>query len=209
MIEELSEVQGIARPTNLNIANPMPTTIDLATEEDKKELKKDGFSIKSDKNSQKEETIGDIIRSGIEDLRVTTYRPKVQRDDLDTMQERAIEYMERKAAEKRLPTIEGLAAWFGISRRTLTKWRDDLTNEATYEFLNIVSEIFSAMWAESAQTGSTNSLAWIFYAKNHFGYIDKNVVDVTGRMDVQEQPDEDAIRKRWLESGKDVKGKDK
>lgn len=153
----------------------------------------------------RQEQIGDVVRNGIQELQISSYRPKVQKDDLDTMRERTLEYMERKLDARQLPTMEGLAAWFGISRNTMSVWRSDKGNEKVYEFLTLVSEVFSAMWAESAQNGSTNAVSWIFYAKNHFDYVDKKEVDFNAKMEQGDGQSEDDIRKRWLlENGKDV-----
>lgn len=157
----------------------------------------------------KQEQVGDIVRNGIQELQISAYRPKVRKDDLDTMRERTLEFMERKLEARQLPTMEGLAAWFGITRNTMTVWRSDKANEKVYEFLNMVAEIFSAMWAESAQNGSTNAVSWIFYAKNHFDYQDKKEVNFNAKMEQNDTQSEDDIRKRWLlENGKDVREND-
>ena len=177
------------------------------------QLRRDLIMNSSPRALEKAEQIGDIVRSGIQELQISAYRPRVQKDDLETMRERTIEFMQRKLDARQLPTMEGLAAWFGISRNTMNVWKNDRSNEKVYEFLNLVSEIFSAMWAESAQIGSTNSVAWIFYAKNHFNYVDKKEVNFNANTDNADAPNADDIRKRWLlENGKDVnqnEGEDK
>lgn len=163
----------------------------------------------SPRTLEKAEQVSDIIRNGLQELQISAYRPKVQKDDIETMKERTLEFMKRKLEAKQLPTMEGLAAWFGVTRSVLAKWASDPTDEKVYEFLNVVSEVFSSMWAESAQNGSTNSVAWIFYAKNHFGYVDKKEVNFNASVDNADAPNADDIRKRWLlENGKDVEQDD-
>lgn len=148
--------------------------------------------------------IGNIITSGIDELKKATLKPRVLKGDYDEIMKRTFEYMERKAYEQRLPSMEGLAVSLGISRRALMQWRDDTRDPRVHDFLTAVTEQFSAMWTESTQSGLVNPVAWIFYAKNHYGYVDKQEVDVKARAQAEEIQDEDTIRKRWLTTGSAV-----
>ena len=154
---------------------------------------------------EKADKIGSIVKSGIEELKISTSREKVHKGDLDEIVKRTFEYLERKQAEQRLPSVEGLAAWFGISRKCLTAWLRDDKDKQVYDFLNNAREAFSAMWTEASQTGNINPVSWIFYAKNHYGYVDKQEIDISAKTNTEDLQDEDSIRKRWLlENGKDV-----
>lgn len=148
---------------------------------------------------EKEMRIQDIIVSGISEIKTSVKRDRVRKWDLDRIKSRTFEYLERKVMEKRLPTVEGLAVALGIERRTLYDWMEDRDSKELYEFLTVVREGISNMHTEAAISGQTNTVAWIFYAKNHFGYVDKTEVDVTAKPGhVDEVQDEESIRQRWL-----------
>ena len=150
---------------------------------------------------EKAENIGSIIHSGIEGLRISTKREKDKKGDIEEIRKRTFEYLNRKAYEQRLPSIEGLAAWFGISRQSLHTWLNDERDRECYDFLNATREAFSAMWTEATQDGNINPVAWIFYAKNHYGYVDRQEVDVSAKNAGPEIQDEETIRRRWLMEG--------
>lgn len=153
-----------------------------------------------DTTPEKAEQIANIVRSGITELQQATALPRIEKGDLQGIMERTFAYMERKAYEERLPNMEGLAVVLGISRNTLMDWRNDVKDQKVHRFLVAVTEQFSSMWAESTQSGLINPVAWIFYAKNHYGYVDKKEVDVSAKP-VQEIQDESSIRNKWLADG--------
>lgn len=151
----------------------------------------------------KKDEIRDIIHSGFNELLLASSKGPVTIDDVEEMQRRTIEYVTRREAQQRLPTVEGLAVAFGIDRRILYFWKDDMKHPKTHEFLQRVVDAFSDMAASAALNGSAPVVSWIFYAKNHYGYVEKSETVLTAKVeDAQRDPEE--IRKRWLAEGQNL-----
>lgn len=79
------------------------------------------------------------------------------------------------------PTVEGLAITAGVSRKTLNEWERGITRAGSglSDVVKKAKSYVNYMLATLASTGKVQPVFFIFYAKNHFGYVDKVEHEVT------------------------------
>ncbi|MEG1106918.1 MAG: MerR family transcriptional regulator [Eubacterium sp.] len=73
------------------------------------------------------------------------------------------------------PTVEGLYITAGVSADTFNKWERNISraNSGLAECIKKAKRYVNYVLASMASTGKVQPLFFIFYAKNHFGYVDK------------------------------------
>ena len=151
-------------------------TLKLAMEQEpSKHLRGGLYGNMDDKKSQ---ILSGIIADGMMDLMEASGRPQVKKNDLEAIRERTMEYIQNRIQERRLPTVEGWAVSMGITRDRLYDWLNDQKVPEVYSFLRQVHEAFSDMHASAAMNNVTNPVAWIFYSKNRFGFMDKTELSI-------------------------------
>ena len=126
-----------------------------------------------------------IMSDVIHAARTAMLMPKVRSDK--QLAERIDEYF-RIAEERRIPpTVEQLSLYVGVTSETLRAWRDGRnrpfgTGETSvlvkraYEILHSIDSVMAAL-------NKTNTVAYIFRAKNYYGMVDKQEITVAGQTD--------------------------
>lgn len=149
---------------------------------------------------EKGKAVESIISLSTNDLFSVIDKPRCKKNDLPTIKERTHEYLQNCSDRQWLPSVDGWSISLGIGRQTLYDWLDDTRNREVYEFLNLVRYAFADMNATAAANGLTNVIAFIFGAKNFFGYTDKNeVVLMPKASPLGEEKSPEELQRKYIE----------
>lgn len=124
----------------------------------------------------KRSDIGGIISS-----MKPTFLPSTERvrpDELEKIQERTLSYISHCEQYNNLPTMQGLAGWLGINRKTLYEWLKDNRKPQTVDLLEKIRDLIVDISTQAASKGKINPVTWIFYAKNYFEMQDSVELNV-------------------------------
>lgn len=93
---------------------------------------------------------------------------------------RITEYLEICIKNNMKPTVEGLATAFGVSRKTIWKWANDIDSDSLpVNFRDILKRIYQVLnsnLTDLSINGKINPVISIFLMKNNFGYKDQTEV---------------------------------
>lgn len=122
-----------------------------------------------------------IMAEVINAARQAILLPKVKSDQ--ELSERLDDYF-RIAAERRIPpTVEQMSLYCGVTSETIRAWRDGKnkpfgTNETSF-IVKRAYEILHNIDTVLAEMNKTNTVAYIFRAKNYYGMVDKQEITVS------------------------------
>lgn len=126
--------------------------------------------------------------------------PKIDISDPAQVEERIGMYFQYCADNDRKPQIVGMCNWLGISRETLSVWRNgEYRKDTHFDIIKKACAIIEEMWADYMQAGKINPATGIFLAKNWYGYKDVADVVVTPNNPLKDL-DADQARKRLIDS---------
>lgn len=109
-------------------------------------------------------------------------------------------YFSYCADNDRRPQIVGLCNWLGITRETLSTWKNGDVRSTTHtDIIKKAYTVMEEMWVDYMQNGKISPPTAIFLAKNFFGYRDVADVVVTPNNPLQGLDDEQA-RRRIMDS---------
>ena len=78
------------------------------------------------------------------------------------------------------PTLEGLATAFGIDRKTIYKWANNIdSNSLPVNFRTVIKKVYQVLnsnFTDLSINGKINPVISIFLMKNNFGYKDQTEV---------------------------------
>ena len=78
------------------------------------------------------------------------------------------------------PTLEGLATAFGIDRKTIYKWANNIdSNSLPVNFRTVIKKVYQLLnsnFTDLSINGKINPVISIFLMKNNFGYKDQTEV---------------------------------
>lgn len=91
------------------------------------------------------------------------------------------EYFKRCMQYGVRPTVEGLSITAGVCRNTLYDWERGAKRSGSglSDVVKKAKQYVNYVLATMASTGKVQPVFFIFYAKNHFGYVDKVEHEVT------------------------------
>ena len=99
--------------------------------------------------------------------------------------ERITEYLNICIKNNMKPTVEGLATAFGVSRKTIWKWVNDIDSDSLPVNFRVtlkkVYQVLNSNFTDLSINGKINPVISIFLMKNNFGYKDQNEVIQTTR----------------------------
>ena len=131
-----------------------------------------------------------FVAHGIEVARL----PKIDYDDPVQVEKRFWEYLEICCKNDMKPNVPGFALALGTSRQVLWKWANGLSPQKNPEVVAICQRCYSFLNAyleDAGIGGKINPAAYIFAAKNHFGYQDQTNIIVAP--DNREAPPEEVL----------------
>ena len=120
------------------------------------------------------------------------------------VKERIGQYLEICAEDDMKPSVAGMALAFGVHRKTLWAWANGIDSAylppASRDLIKKAYQFLNAQMEDYAQNGKVNPVTAIFLMKNHFGYADKQEVEVTAKNPLGDEPDPKAIEEKYVES---------
>ena len=93
---------------------------------------------------------------------------------------RITEYLEICIKNNMKPTVEGLATAFGVDRKTIYKWANNIDSDSLpVNFRTVVKKTYQLLnsnFTDLSINGKINPVISIFLMKNNFGYKDQTEV---------------------------------
>ena len=153
-------------------------------------------------DQHKGEMLAADLERKIAGLRETIQRDRVAWDDLEQVQSRCLEYLQRCQEAKCLPTVGGLSVFgLGYTRQRLNAYMRENPDTPTTQFLMQVKDLL----ADTLETGALNrnldSVMAIFTMKNDHDRADKLQVEpVIDSNPLGTNPDQKALEDRIMGS---------
>ena len=146
----------------------------------------------------------------IADMLYIYQMPKIDINSDEEVQQRIEEYFTYCINKDIKLGVEGLAMALGIDRRTLWDWETGRSRAGLGSSRSDIikkAKQFLALYSENlAQNGKINPITWIFQMKNHFGYTDKQEIEVTAKSQLGDNvsPDEIQSKLSLVDNGSDA-----
>ena len=118
-------------------------------------------------------------------------------NDVAAVQRRTYEYMEVCKDAGMFPTVMGLSAALGYSRRGLNKYLTEHDNSTTH-FLESVKDIFADIMSNAALFRNADAATTIFILKNCAGFVDKIEIAPVQPNPLGDEPDPDEIAAKYV-----------
>lgn len=153
-------------------------------------------------DQHKGEMLAADLERKIAGLRETIKRDRVAWNDLEQVQSRCLEYLQRCQEAKCLPTVSGLSVFaLGYSRQRLNAYMRENPDTPTTQFLMQIKDLL----ADTLETGALNrnldSVMAIFTMKNDHDRADKLQVEpVIDSNPLGMNPDQKALEDRIMGS---------
>ena len=120
--------------------------------------------------------------------------PKIDTNNAEAVQKRVWEYFNLCSESDMRPTVPGLALSLGIDRTNLWRWANGMVKSKPPEVVEILKQAYAflnAFLEDAGMSGNVNPAAFIFAAKNHFGYKDQT--DIVVAPEQKAEISEDAL----------------
>ncbi|HWT74324.1 MAG TPA: terminase small subunit [Mobilitalea sp.] len=123
------------------------------------------------------------LRKSMQKLKVIYDWPKINLDSDTEVEERISLYFNYSMQQGLRPTIEGLALSIGISRNSLWEWETGrsraTSSNSRGDIIKKAKDYIAFLMSNEVMNGNINPVTWIFYAKNYFGMVDKQEINVS------------------------------
>lgn len=126
--------------------------------------------------------------------------PKLDFDDVPSVQARINWYFTRCMEYDMKPGVVGLANALGVDRKTLWSWKAGTRKESNTALVDVIKKAYvllEEMWENYMQNGKISPPNGIFLGKNHFDYKDVSDVVITPNNPL-EDGDPSEARKRYM-----------
>lgn len=127
---------------------------------------------------------------------------KIDLDNLAAVEATATRYIESCKRAGVVPTILGLSAALGYSRKTVWQYITQHPESRTAQYLDALRSAFAAVLAQLGLTRNTGEAVSIFLLKNSGqGLVDRAEIDLAARQEspLGEKADPEALRRKYLE----------
>lgn len=123
---------------------------------------------------------------------------------VEAVQERIVNYFQLCADNDMKPSFAGMALAFGVDRRTMWKWCNDVPGgrhlaPEIRDTLKKGQQILNAQMEDYMQNGKINPVSGIFLMKNNMGYTDQQEVVLRPDSPLGEKADPEALKRKYLE----------
>ena len=126
--------------------------------------------------------------------------PPIDSTDPEQVEKRIFEYFRLCADNDLKPTSAGFCMSLGISRATLSHWRNGKFRADSHQAIILKGySVLDALWQDYMMNGKINPVSGIFLGKNLFNYSDQNVIVVTPTMGQVEEVDVKQIEEKYAE----------
>ena len=128
--------------------------------------------------------------------------PKLNFDDVPTVQERINWYFTRCMEYDMKPGVVGLANALGVDRKTLWSWKTGVRKESNAALVDTIKKAYvllEEMWENYMQNGKISPPNGIFLGKNNFDYRDEQQVVITPN-NPMDNVDPEQARKKYVQA---------
>ena len=155
---------------------------------------------RSDMVGNAELTPSDMSRY-IKQARSAVDLPEIDISDISQVKDRLEWYFDECENSGLKPTMMGMCNALGVSRQTMYNWGHGEYRSGTHlrtiqKYLNMLEEI----WEMEMVEGKINPIVGIFLGKNHFGYADKQELELSPKDPLGDRTDPKVLEERYLES---------
>lgn len=124
--------------------------------------------------------------------------PDIDISDEKAVEERIMWYFNHCVEDDMKPTLAGMCNALGIDRKTLYEWsvgnyRKDTHYPTIKKAKNLLEELYEGWMVD----GKVNPVVGIFLGKNHFGYTDKQDIEITPKNPLGEGENPKEIAERY------------
>ena len=119
--------------------------------------------------------------------------PKIDTNDARAVEKRMWDYFDLCARNDMRPNVPGFALSLGVDRTTIWRWANGQVHKPP-EVVEVLKEAYAFLNAyleDVGMSGNVNPAAFIFAAKNHFGYKDQT--DIVVAPEQKAEISEDAL----------------
>lgn len=127
---------------------------------------------------------------------------KIDLDNLAAVEATATRYIESCKRASVVPTILGLSAALGYSRKTVWQYITQHPESRSAQYLDALRSAFAAVLAQLGLSRNTSEAVSIFLLKNSGqGLTDKTEIDIAARQEspLGEKADPEELRRKYLE----------
>ena len=123
---------------------------------------------------------------------------------IEEVNQRILDYFQLCADNDMKPSFAGMALAFGVDRRTMWKWCNDVPGgrhlaPEIRDTLKKGQQILNAQMEDYMQNGKINPVSGIFLMKNNMGYTDQQEVVLRPDSPLGEKADPEALKRKYLE----------
>ena len=123
---------------------------------------------------------------------------------VEEVNQRILDYFRLCTKNDMKPTFAGMALTFGVDRRTMWKWCNDVPGgrhlaPEIRDTLKKGQQLLNAQMEDYMQNGKINPVSGIFLMKNNMGYTDQQEVVLRPDSPLGEKADPEALKRKYLE----------
>lgn len=179
---------------SINLENKFQTS---SEQELVKQAKAKSRLYKTQSDEHKSDLLSKDIGSKLDMLKNIKCTQRVDFNDVAAVQRRTYEYMEVCKDAGMFPTVMGLSAALGYSRRGLNKYLTEHDNSTTH-FLESVKDNFADIMSNAALFRNADAATTIFILKNCAGFVDKIEIAPVQPNPLGDEPDPDEIAAKYV-----------
>ena len=106
--------------------------------------------------------------------------PPIDHKDVKQVEQRIQEYFQLCAENDLKPTVAGYCMAIGVSRMTISNWRNGVHRADTHQSVICKGyDVLEALWQDYMMNGKINPVSGIFLGKTLHGYVEKQEVVIT------------------------------
>lgn len=137
----------------------------------------------------------------IKHCRLSTEMPDIDITDPKQIKERMEWYINLCENDGIKPTVSGMCNALGISRKTLYRWEQGEYRKDTHQYIVVKYKKFlEELWETQMVEGKINPITGIFIGKNHFGYTDKQEIELAPKNPLGDTQNTAEVEQRYIES---------
>lgn len=126
--------------------------------------------------------------------------PEIDTADPVQVEQRINDYFTLCVQNDMKPTPAGFRNALGISKATLSNWRNGVFRSGTHqEIICRNYDLLDALWQDYMYNGKINPVSGIFIGKNEFRYADSQEVILTPNQNQLSEADIKAIEEKYAE----------
>lgn len=124
--------------------------------------------------------------------------PPIDISDEKAVEERIMWYFNHCEKDEMKPTLSGMCNALGIDKKTMYEWgAGNYRKDTHYPIIKKAKHILEELYESWMVDGKVNPVVGIFLGKNHFGYTDKQDIEITPKNPLGEGENPKEIAERY------------